>query len=171
VGDRPISDTDQKASFAVEIRLPARFLPFGRLQGARFFYEYAGEDSFEGLLPTAVAHQSGGSMVVDGWVGMVEFTETTDDSNWWYTRHNVYGERPYFFRGYVMGHPMEADGRSGLIRIFSPQGKAARRSLTPDGDIGTGRSERPLCGSGKRASGCALCASYRPAWFWRRAAY
>ena len=129
VGDRPVSDTDQKASFAAEIRLPGRVLPFHRLQGARFFYEYAGEDSFEGLLPTAVAHQIGGSVAVDGWVGMVEFTETTDDSNWWYTWHNVYGDRPYFFRGYVMGHPMGADGRSGLIRIFSPQGKAVRAQV------------------------------------------
>jgi hypothetical protein len=129
VGERPISDSDQKASFTFEVRLPQRYRPFDWFEGMRVYYEYAGEDAFKGLLPTAVAHQMGATFGVFGWMGMLEFCETNDDSNWWYVRHNVYGEGAYFHRGYVMGHPMSADGLLGVIRIFSPKWRASRAQL------------------------------------------
>jgi hypothetical protein len=129
VGERPISDSDQKASFLFEVRLPQRYRPFGGFEGMRVYYEYAGEDSFEGLLPTAVAHQMGATIGAFGWLGTLEFCETNDDSNWWYVRHNVYGEDAYFYRGYVMGHPMEADGLQGVIKVWSPSWRATRAQL------------------------------------------
>ncbi len=120
VGDRPISDTDQKASFTAEVRLPPDLSPWRLLEGARFFYEYAGEDSFDGWLPTAVAHHIGGSISIAGWVGLVEFLETNDDANYWYTNHSVYGPQSYFYRDYILGHWMGRDSQLGHIRFWSP---------------------------------------------------
>lgn len=120
VGERPVSDSDQKASFGLELRLPRERSPFSWFEGARIFYEYAGEDSFERFLPTAVAHHRGGAVSALGWTLLLETTETVDDANYWYVRHNVYGENAYYFRGYVLGHPMSGDGRSGHLRIWTP---------------------------------------------------
>jgi len=120
LNDRSVSNTDQKASFTWETRLPRRFNPFDWLEGMRLFYEYAGEDSFEGLLPTAVAHHYGGSVAAGGWTALVELAETTDDANFWYVRHTVYGDNAYYFRGYVMGHPMGSDRIEGHLRFWTP---------------------------------------------------
>jgi hypothetical protein len=129
VGERPISDTDQKASFGFEFRIPPEKLGWSGLDGIRLFFEYAGEDSFEGLLPTAVAHHRGGSVVLRGWTALVELAETVEDANFWYTWHNVYGTNPYFYRGYLLGHPMSGDARSGHLRIWSPGWRGYRAQL------------------------------------------
>ena len=119
-GERPPSDTDQKASFSAQLRLPPRAGSRVGIEGGRFFYEYAGEDAFKGLLPTAVAHHMGGSLCVSGWILSCEFAETTDDANYWYVYHTVYGSRPYYHRGYVLGHGIEADARLGTFRLEAP---------------------------------------------------
>lgn len=115
-----ISNTDQKASFMWEARLPRRFNPFEWLTGVRLFYEYAGEDSFEGLLPTAVAHHWGGAVGLFDWIALFEAAETNDDANFWYSWHNVYRENAYYFRGYSIGHPMGGDKIDAHLRIWSP---------------------------------------------------
>jgi len=127
-GKRDYRDTDQKASFGAELRLPASLRPWRWLDGGRVFYEYAGEDSFEGLLPTAVAHHEGISLIASGWGLLVEVVDNVDDSNPWYT-HTTYGERAYYYRGYVLGHPMGTDGRSGHLRIWTPAWGAVRAQL------------------------------------------
>jgi hypothetical protein len=120
VGVRDVSDSDQKASLGFELRLPPKLRLAPWVNGARFFYEYGGEDSFEGILPTTVAHHYGGSLSSLGWTGFVELLETTDDANTWYTDHTVYGSGSYFYRGYLLGHPFGPDARGGQIRLWSP---------------------------------------------------
>lgn len=120
VGVRDASDSDQKASLGFELRLPPGLRLGPWLTGARFFYEYGGEDSFQGILPTAPAHHFGGSLTARGWTGFIELLETTDDANTWYTNHTVYGPGSYFYRGYNMGHPFGPDARGGELRIWSP---------------------------------------------------
>lgn len=119
-GERDAGDTDQKASFGFELRLPPMRSTPGWFDGARFFYEYAGEDAFHGLMPTAVAHLTGGSIGIAGWLALAEFAETVDDANWWYTNHTVYGPDSYFHRGFVLGHPMGPNGISGHFRLWTP---------------------------------------------------
>ncbi len=126
VGPRDYRDTDQKASFGLELRLPPTRETPSWFDGTRFFYEYAGEDAFHGLLPTAVAHLWGGSLGFAGWLVLAEFAETVDDANWWYTNHTVYGSDSYFYRGYVMGHPMGPNGLSGHVRFWTPPFGSAR---------------------------------------------
>ncbi len=128
-GPRDYRDTDQKASFSFELRLPSREWTPVWFEGARFFYEYAGEDAFHGLLPTAVAHLTGGTLAVSGWLALAEFSETVDDANWWYTNHTVYGPDAYYYRGYVLGHPMGPNGISGHVRIWSPEIARGRGQL------------------------------------------
>jgi hypothetical protein len=125
-GPRDVSDTDQKASIGLELRLPPLDWTPSWFEGARFFYEYAGEDALQGALPTAVAHLTGGSAAFAGWLALAEFSETVDDANWWYTNHTVYGPGSYYFRGYVMGHPMETNGTSGHLRIWTPEKRRIR---------------------------------------------
>ncbi|MBM3287816.1 MAG: capsule assembly Wzi family protein [Candidatus Eisenbacteria bacterium] len=119
-GARDHSDTDQKASFGIEMRLPRMGGAPPWLRGARLFYEYAGEDAFKGPLPTAVAHQMGGAIDLADWIILGEVAETVDDANYWYTNHTVYGPGSYYYHGYVMGHPMGPDGVSAHLRIASP---------------------------------------------------
>ncbi len=119
-GHREPTDTDQKASFGVELRLPREQASRIRLDGARIFYEYAGEDAFDGLLPTAVAHAMGAGVGIGGWTALGEYLEAVDDANPWYT-HTIYGPDAYCYRGYPMGHPMGGGGRSWHLRLTSPE--------------------------------------------------
>lgn len=125
-GARDAGDTDQKASFGVELRMPPMESAPAWFDGARFFYEYAGEDAFHGLLPTAVAHFTGGSLGLCGWLVLAEFAETVDDANWWYTNHTVYGPQSYYYKGYVMGHPMGPNGTSRHLRLWTPTRRHVR---------------------------------------------
>lgn len=124
-GPRGHADSDQKASFTLEVRMPRKWTSVRGIQGARAFYEYAGEDSFDGLLPTATARNIGASVVSRGWTTLFEYAETVDDVNRWYA-HTIYGPDAYTYHGYSIGHPMATDGRSRHARIWTPTWRNAR---------------------------------------------
>jgi hypothetical protein len=127
-GPRGYADSDQKVSFTAELRLPGSLRPFHGIDGGRVFYEYGGEDAFHGLLPSATARVIGASMVSRGWAGLVEYAETVDDANQWYT-HTIYGPDAYFYHGYCLGHPMGTDGRSRHVRIWTPEWRRGRAQI------------------------------------------
>ncbi|MDM7915348.1 MAG: capsule assembly Wzi family protein, partial [Candidatus Eisenbacteria bacterium] len=129
VGPRSAADSDQKASIGLELRTPREWLEGKWFEGARLFWEYGGEDSFQGPLPTAVAHHYGLSALVAGWTVLAETAETWDDANDWYEDHLVYGERDYYYRGYVMGHPMGGDAVSVHASLWSPPWNQNRAQL------------------------------------------
>lgn len=127
-GERDATDTDQKASAGVELRLPERFLERAGLDGLRIYWEYAGEDALDGLLPSAVARAEGAGIGYRGWTLLCEYLETLDDANPWYT-HTIYGPDAYSYRGYCMGHPMGTGGRSWHLRATTPEIGACRGQI------------------------------------------
>lgn len=117
---RTYRDADQLVSLGGELRLPAPVGGWSGFEGGRLFLEYGGEDSFHRFVPTSAAHHLGIALAFRGWLLLGESVENVDDANPWYT-HGTYGPNAYSYRGYPMGHPMGADGRSLHMRLWTPR--------------------------------------------------
>lgn len=124
---RDYRDSDQLASFGLELRLPSPLTVRDRtpIDGGRVFYEYAGEDGFHGIVPRAPAHHFGVSLTSHGWVGLAEISDTMTRANPWYA-HWTYGVKAYFYRGYPIGHPMGTLAWSRHVRLWTPVSGGAR---------------------------------------------
>jgi|GEM_PF-3211902 len=123
-----ISNSDQKASMGIELRLPpdvATAHTRGLLEGGRFFYEYAGEDGPHPIIPRAPAHAFGFTVALHGWVALMEFADTMNRANHWYT-HWIYGPQAYFYKGFCLGHPMGTLGWSRHVRVWTPPWERVR---------------------------------------------
>ena len=128
-GKRGPDDSDQKLSYLVEARLPARWAARIGIESADAFYEYAGEDAVKNLVPTARARHFGGGIGIGGASIRGELASTHTGANRWYT-HTVYGDA-YAYRGFPLGLPMGGDANSFLGRASFPPIAVGTRSLTP----------------------------------------
>lgn len=127
-GDRPPSDSDQRASFLLRCSVPwvEGLLP--GLQGLDGFWEYGGEDFLNPPIPSAVGRNFGAGLHWFGWTARGDFAEThTGVRNRWYDRHTVYG-RAHFYRGYPLGLTMGADAQSLFTGVWSPSGAVQGRA-------------------------------------------
>ncbi len=127
-GDRPPSDSDQRASLMLRARIPwvEGLLP--GLQGLDGFWEYGGEDFLNPPIPSAVGRNFGAGVRWYDWTVRADFAEThTGVPNRWYDRHTVYG-RSHFYRGYPLGLTMGADARSLFTGVWSPPGRLQGRA-------------------------------------------
>lgn len=127
-GDRPPSDSDQRASFILRARIPwvEGLLP--GLQGLDGFWEYGGEDFLNPPIPSAVGRNFGAGLRWYDWTARADLAEThTGVPNRWYDRHTVYG-RSHFYRGYPLGLTMGADAQSLFTGLWSPQGRLQGRA-------------------------------------------
>ena len=139
-GDRPPSDSDQRAS--LELRLRPNVSALGTSwEGLELFWEYAGEDINRLPLPSAVAHQMGLMTRVGGWTLLVEGVETITGVNRWYD-HVVYGQDAYAYRQFLLGHSLGADARMRSGTVWSPPGRTRGRIRFEREEFGFFRSER-----------------------------
>lgn len=141
-GDRPPSDSDQRASLSLRLRPVWITERVGPLQRLELFYEYGGEDMLHPPIPSAVAHHYGGSAELLGWELAGEFAETVTGSNRWYF-HTVYKDA-YFYQGFPLGLPQVSDARSVRMLVRTPEGPVRGHLAWNEELFGVRRGNREL---------------------------
>jgi len=107
-------DTDQKAAFDATVYLGAVARRIPGVRGARFSYRYAGDDSFEGILPTRVAHLIGLTLELDRTRVVAEYLQNTTAGVWYWNNEHPQG---YVFRDDFLATDVGWDTRSTRVRV------------------------------------------------------
>lgn len=107
-------DTDQKAAFDATLYLGALARRIPGVRGARFSYRYAGDDSFEGVLPTRVAHLIGLTLELPRTRLIAEYLQNTTAGIWYWNNEHPQG---YVFRDDFLATDVGWDTRSTRVRV------------------------------------------------------
>jgi hypothetical protein len=108
-------DTDQKVGFDATLYLSALAGRIPALRGGRLFYRYAGDDSFEGFLPTRVAHHYGGTFHFDRTSVSLEAFGNVASGLWYW---NSEYPRGYRNGSAFLGTDLGWDSRSFRLRVL-----------------------------------------------------
>jgi hypothetical protein len=122
VGYTGYKDTDQKTGFDATLYLGGLRGLVPGFRGGRLFYRYAGDDSFEGILPTRVALHYGGTFLFPETAVSLEAFSNVASGLWYWN-----SEYP---RGYrndeaFLGSDLGWDARSVRLRLV----RSLRRDL------------------------------------------
>jgi hypothetical protein len=107
-------DTDQKAAFDATVYLGALARRIPGVRGARLSYRYAGDDGFEGILPTRVAHLVGLTVELPRSRLTVEWFQNATAGIWYWNNEHPQG---YVFRDDFLATDVGWDTRSTRFRV------------------------------------------------------
>lgn len=106
-------DTDHKVGLDGVVFLTRALEWVPGLCGARAFYRYAGDDSFEGVLPTRVAHHYGGTFLFSRVRLDVELLDDATAGVWYWNSEYPAG---YTYHGDFLATDVGWDARSRRVR-------------------------------------------------------